>query len=56
VVVGLGCLAFYPAAAVRSYAIFLLALFILASGITLLQVAANPFVAILASRKPHPLA
>jgi FHS family L-fucose permease-like MFS transporter len=47
VVVGLGCLAFYPAAAVRSYAIFLLALFILASGITLLQVAANPFVAIL---------
>jgi len=46
---GLGCLAFYPAAAVRSYAIFLLALFILASGITLLQVAANPFVAILAA-------
>ncbi|MGA7744784.1 MAG: L-fucose:H+ symporter permease [Polyangia bacterium] len=47
VVVGLGCLAFYPAAEIRSYAIFLLALFILASGITLLQVAANPFVAIL---------
>jgi FHS family L-fucose permease-like MFS transporter len=47
VVVGVGCLAFYPAAAVRSYAIFLLALFILAAGITLLQVAANPFVAIL---------
>jgi FHS family L-fucose permease-like MFS transporter len=47
VVVGLGCLAFYPAAGIRSYAIFLLALFILASGITLLQVAANPFVAIL---------
>ena len=44
---GLGCLLFYPAAGARSYPLFLLALFILASGITLLQVAANPFVAIL---------
>ncbi|HXU62203.1 MAG TPA: L-fucose:H+ symporter permease [Polyangia bacterium] len=43
----LGCLLFYPAAGVRSYALFLLALFVLASGITLLQVAANPFVAAL---------
>src|SRR4249920_1991937 len=42
-----GCLMFYPAAGARSYAMFLLALFVLASGITLLQVAANPFVAIL---------
>jgi len=44
---GAGCLAFYPAAGARSYAMFLSALFILASGITLLQVAANPFVAVL---------
>jgi len=44
---GVGCLLFYPAAGARSYPLFLLALFILASGITLLQVAANPFVAIL---------
>jgi FHS family L-fucose permease-like MFS transporter len=43
----LGCLLFYPAAAARSYNLFLLALFVLASGITLLQVAANPFVAVL---------
>jgi FHS family L-fucose permease-like MFS transporter len=43
----LGCLLFYPAAGVRSYGLFLLALFVLASGITLLQVAANPFVAAL---------
>ncbi len=43
----LGCLLFYPAAGVRSYSLFLLALFVLASGITLLQVAANPFVAVL---------
>jgi len=44
---GIGCLAFYPAAGMQSYALFLIALFILASGITLLQVAANPYVAIL---------
>jgi MFS transporter, FHS family, L-fucose permease len=44
---GVGCLAFYPAAGARSYAMFLSALFVLASGITLLQVAANPFVAVL---------
>lgn len=42
-----GCVLFYPAAGERSYTIFLIALFILASGITLLQVAANPYVAIL---------
>ncbi len=44
---GIGCLAFYPAAGMQSYVLFLIALFILASGITLLQVAANPYVAIL---------
>ncbi|MGE5430061.1 MAG: sugar MFS transporter, partial [Syntrophomonadaceae bacterium] len=44
---GIGCLLFYPAAGMRSYPMFLLALFILAAGITLLQVAANPYVAIL---------
>ncbi len=43
----LGCLLFYPAAAARSYPLFLVALFILASGFTVLQVAANPYVAIL---------
>jgi len=42
-----GCLLFYPAAGSRSYPLFLLALFVLASGITLLQVAANPYVTIL---------
>lgn len=43
----LGTALFFPAAGYRSYEIFLLALFVLASGITLLQVAANPYVAIL---------
>ncbi|MEP7244406.1 MAG: sugar MFS transporter [Gammaproteobacteria bacterium] len=46
-VAGVGCLMFYPAAGARSYPFFLSALFVLASGITLLQVAANPYVAIL---------
>ncbi len=44
---GIACLMFYPAAGTRSYPIFLAALFVLASGITLLQVSANPYVAIL---------
>lgn len=43
---GLGCLLFYPASAVKIYGVFLLALFVLATGITILQVAANPYVAV----------
>jgi len=43
----LGCVLFYPAAAVKVYALFLLALFVLAAGITVLQVSANPYVSIL---------
>jgi FHS family L-fucose permease-like MFS transporter len=46
-IAGIGCLLFYPAASSHSYPLFLGALFVLASGITLLQVAANPYVAIL---------
>jgi FHS family L-fucose permease-like MFS transporter len=44
---GLGCLAFYPASIIQQYGVFLIGLFILASGITILQVAANPYVAVL---------
>lgn len=51
IVAGIGCVLFYPAAATRVYGLFLGALFVLASGITLLQVAANPYVAILGSPK-----
>ena len=47
VTAGIGTLLFYPAAGIRSYPLFLFAFFIMASGITLLQVAANPYVAIL---------
>ncbi|HJW46180.1 MAG TPA: sugar MFS transporter [Lysobacter sp.] len=47
VVAGLGALAFYPAAKAPSYPLFLVALFVLASGITLLQVSANPYISLL---------
>ncbi len=43
---GIGCLMFYPAAQ-AGFGLFLAALFVLASGITMLQVAANPYVTIL---------
>jgi FHS family L-fucose permease-like MFS transporter len=46
-IAAIGCLGFYPAASLQSYPLFLGALFVLASGITLLQVAANPYVAVL---------
>src|SRR5450759_4173588 len=46
-IAGIGCLLFYPAASQHSYPLFLAALFVLACGITLLQVAANPYVTIL---------
>ncbi|GAA60461.1 glucose/galactose transporter [Pseudoalteromonas sp. BSi20652] len=56
IVVGLliaavGCVLFYPAASLHSYPVFLFALFVLASGITLLQVSANPYVSLLGSAK-----
>lgn len=43
----LGCLLFIPASSAGQYEFFLLALFVMASGITVLQVAANPLIAIL---------
>ncbi len=43
----IGCALFIPAATYRLYVLFLGALFVLASGITLLQVAANPYVTVL---------
>ncbi len=59
IVVGLGvmasgCLLFTPAASIGLFPLFLLALFVLASGITLLQVAANPLIANLGDpRRSH---
>lgn len=44
---GLGAFLFVPAASAPSYPLFLMALIVLAAGITCLQVAANPYVTIL---------
>ncbi|MEQ1620918.1 MAG: L-fucose:H+ symporter permease [Methylococcales bacterium] len=46
-IAGSGCLLFYPSAGLHSYPLFLTAFFVLASGITLLQVSANPYVTVL---------
>ena len=46
-IAGVGALGFWPAAGQHSYPAFLGALFVLATGITVLQVAANPYVALL---------
>lgn len=47
----IACLMFYPASQLHSYPVFLSALFVLGLGFTLLQITANPFVAILGSEK-----
>ena len=46
VIAALGCALFYPASN-SGYGVFLLGFFVLASGITILQVAANPYVTVL---------
>ena len=51
VVAAIGCALFYPAAEAHVYELFLLALFVLASGITILQVSANPYVSVLGPAK-----
>jgi FHS family L-fucose permease-like MFS transporter len=47
----IGCLLFYPAASNRIFWVFLVGYFTLAAGITILQVAANPYVALLGSEE-----
>jgi MFS transporter, FHS family, L-fucose permease len=47
VLFALGAFLFYPAAIVREYSIFLAALFIIASGLTFLETAANPYITVL---------
>lgn len=43
-IAAIGCVGFALAANIHEYSVFLLALFVLASGITVLQVSANPYV------------
>jgi MFS transporter, FHS family, L-fucose permease len=47
VTMGTGALLFVPAATIPSYSLFLAALFVLASGMAILQVSANPYVTVL---------
>ena len=51
VVMAIGCLLFYPAAEFRNFNVFLIGYFTSAGGITVLQVAANPYVALLGSEQ-----
>ena len=47
VIMMLGCLLFIPASQTATYALFLLALFVLASGVVIVQVVANPLISLL---------
>ncbi|MCX2480394.1 sugar MFS transporter [Pedobacter sp. MC2016-15] len=47
VVMGIGALIFIPAALTRTYALFLLGLFVQGTGLALLQTASNPYITIL---------
>jgi FHS family L-fucose permease-like MFS transporter len=49
--IGLGCFLFYPAVAIPSYALFLCAVFVMATGVVFLQTAANPYVAALGNEE-----
>lgn len=51
---GLGAFLFIPAASVPSFPFFLVALIILAAGMTILQVSANPYVNVLGPAKSAP--
>ncbi len=60
VIVGLllvaaGSFLFWPAMALNSYAMFLLAVFVMASGVVFLQTAANPYVAVLGPQESAPV-
>jgi FHS family L-fucose permease-like MFS transporter len=46
-----GCLLFIPASSSGLFAAFLLALFVLAAGITIVQVVANPLISMLGARR-----
>lgn len=47
IIMAIGALVFVPAAKTRSYPLFLTGLFIIATGLTLLQTASNPYITIL---------
>ena len=50
-ITAIGCVLFYPAVSFHTYGLFLFALFVLASGIVMLQVAANPYVSVIGPKE-----
>src|SRR4051812_15852621 len=46
-IMAIGCLLFIPAATSRTYGLFLLGLFIIGTGLTILQTASNPYITVL---------
>jgi len=50
-IMAVGCLCFIPAAMTRTYGLFLLGLFIMGTGLTILQTASNPYITILGPRE-----
>lgn len=54
VLVAMGSYMFFPAVAALSYPLFLVAVFVMATGVVFLQTAANPYVAILGPQETAP--
>ncbi len=54
ILVALGSYMFFPAVAVLSYPLFLVAVFVMATGVVFLQTAANPYVAALGPQETAP--
>lgn len=50
-IMAVGCLVFIPAALTRTYGLFLSGLFIMGTGLTLLQTASNPYITIIGPRE-----
>lgn len=50
-IMAIGCVLFTPAASYRMFPLFMIGFFTLASGMTILQVAANPYVTVLGDEK-----
>lgn len=51
IVIALGAFMFYPAAETRTFLFFLVALFVMGTGLALLQTAANPYVVVIGPRE-----
>lgn len=51
VVIAIGAFMFYPAAEMRTFLFFLVALFIMGTGLAILQTAANPYVVVIGPRE-----